>query len=314
MQKPTDKIALGPLRQGKVAMMVEMPHLAEYLTGPECAMTRFVLCADDFAMTAGVSRAIVELAAAGRLSATGAMTNRPHWRVWASEISAHAATIDIGVHLNLTCAAPLGEMPVLAPGAELPSLGQIIRAALMSVNARVEIAAEIVRQLDAFEAVMGRPPDFIDGHQHVHAMPGVRNLVLAELQRRYPVKKPYLRDSSDRIAAIRARGIAVRKALTINGLAVGFGAAARAAGFATNQGFAGVSPFDPSRDFASDMPRFLVAPGLRHLVMCHPGHVDDELVRLDPVVETRPLEFAALASGRWGAGHKLVRFGDVAQV
>jgi chitin disaccharide deacetylase len=281
------------------------------LPGPEWIMTRFVLCADDFAMTAGVSRAIVELAAAQRLSATGAMTNRPHWRVWAPEIAAHAATLDIGVHLNLTCAAPLGPMPVLAPGGELPRLGQIIRAGLMSAAARAEIAAEIARQLDAFEEVMGCAPDFIDGHQHVHAMPGLRGLVLAELVRRYPHAKPYLRDPADSIGAIRARGVAVRKALTISGLAAGSGAAAMAAGFATNQGFAGVSPFDPARDFAADMAGFLVEPGPRHLVMCHPGHVDDELLRLDPVVATRPIELEALHRQTWLDGHQIVRFGQL---
>lgn len=275
-------------------------------------MTCFVLCADDFAMTEGVSRAIVELAAAGRLSAAGAMTNRPHWPAWSREIAAHAAAMDIGVHLNLTCAAPLGAMPVLAPRGEFPSLGQIIKAALTSVVARAEIAGEIGRQLDAFEQVMGRAPDFIDGHQHVHTMPGVRGLVLAELARRYSQNKPYLRDSADRIGAIRARGVAVRKALTISGLAAGFRASAKAAGFATNQGFSGVSPFDPARDFGADMGRFLLDPGPRHLVMCHPGHVDDELRALDPVVATRPVEFAALLAGRWLEGHDLVRFRQLA--
>jgi chitin disaccharide deacetylase len=274
-------------------------------------MTRFVLCADDFAMTPGVSRAIVELAAAGRLSATGAMTNRPHWRTWAPEIAAHAATIDIGVHLNLTCAAPLGQMKLLAPGGEFPALSQIIKAALLSEAARAEISAEIARQLDAFAEVMARAPDFVDGHQHVHAMPGVRGLVLAELARRYPEQKPYLRDCADSVAAIRSRGVAVRKALTISGLASGFAMQAHAAGFATNKGFAGVSPFDPARDFADDMARFLLRPGPRHLVMCHPGHVDDELRRLDPVVVTRPLEGKALLEMRLPPDCEIARFREI---
>lgn len=274
-------------------------------------MTRFVLCADDFAMTDGVSRAIVDLAALGRLSATGAMTNRTGWRQWSREIAAHAQVLDIGVHLNLTCAAPLGGMPLLAPSGELPPLAQVIKAAVLSAAARKEITAEINRQLDSFEQAMGRAPDFVDGHQHVHAMPGVRSLVLAELSKRYPHLKPYLRDPSDSIGAIRLRGVAVRKALTISGLAAGFGRAAKAAGFATNDSFAGVSPFDPTRRFADDMARFLLAPGLRHLVMCHPGHVDDELVRLDPVVATRPLEVQALRTDGWLSGHEIVRFSQL---
>ena len=67
------------------------------------------------------------------------------------------------------------------------------------------------------------------------------------------------------------------------------------AGLTSNHGFAGVSPFDPGRDFATDFGGFLLAPGSRHLVMCHPGHIDADLRRLDPVVETREQEFRFLA-------------------
>ena len=66
----------------------------------------FILCADDFAMTDGVSRAILDLIGRGKLTATGAMTNRPHWRRLAPELRAFAGKADLGLHLNLTCAAP----------------------------------------------------------------------------------------------------------------------------------------------------------------------------------------------------------------
>jgi predicted glycoside hydrolase/deacetylase ChbG (UPF0249 family) len=59
------------------------------------------------------------------------------------------------------------------------------------------------------------------------------------------------------------------------------------------------------------MRRFLEMPGQRHLVMCHPGHVDDTLRRLDPVVESRETEFLVLSEGRWSEGHQLVRFADL---
>ncbi len=274
----------------------------------------FVLCADDFAMTDGVSRAVLELLAAQRLSATGAMTNRPGWSGWARELAPHGVHADLGVHLNLTCGGPLGAMPGLCPDGAFPTLGTVIRAGLVSARLRTEMSGEIARQLDAFEQAMGQVPDFVDGHQHVHAMPGVRGLVLGELVRRYGAQRPYLRDPSDTLVAIRARGVAVRKALVISGLAAGFGKAARALGFATNDGFAGVSPFDPARDFAADMARFLVRPGARHLVMCHPGFVDDTLRALDPVVGTRPLEHAALMGGCIPKEAQMVRFSAIKSV
>jgi hypothetical protein len=275
-------------------------------------MTRFILCADDFALTDKISRAILTLLDERRLSATGAMTNRPGWRRWGRELARHDGVADLGLHLNLTCAAPLGPMPLLAPGGELPPLRKLVGLALVSGAARGEIAAETARQIDAFSAVMGRPPEFIDGHQHVHAMPGVRAAVLPVIAADPALRGAYLRDPADSLGAIRARGVAPLKAAAIAGLAHGFGARARSLGFALNEGFAGVSRFDPRRDFTADLDRFIEAPGPRHLVMCHPGLDDDaELAGLDPVSASRPAEFAALRRWTPENGGKWMRLRDL---
>lgn len=271
----------------------------------------FVLCADDFALTEGVSRSILTLLGLGKLSATGAMTNRPHWRGLAGELAPFADRADLGLHFNLTCAAPLGAMPRLAPGGEFPALGPVVRAAIMSATVREEISTELSRQLDAFEDVLGRPPDFVDGHQHVHALPGVRYAVLDLLARRYRAGQIYVRDPADRLAAIQARGVAVGKAMVIAGLATGFRSAALRREIRVNRGFSGVAPFDPQRDFAADLDRFIIRPGPAHLVMCHPGFIDDELATLDPVIATRPVEHAAIAAFRAPAELPLRRFKDL---
>ncbi|CAH1654124.1 putative Chitin disaccharide deacetylase [Hyphomicrobiales bacterium] len=271
----------------------------------------FILCADDFAMTEGISRSILELIGRGKLTATGAMTNRPHWRRLAPELAAFSDRADLGLHLNLTCAAPLSAMPRLAPDGTLPGLKDVARAAAASATARAEIATEIARQLDAFEDAMGCPPDFVDGHQHVHVLPGVRRTLLDHLARRYPAGSLYVRDPADRATAIRARGVATGKALVIAGLAAGFRSAALRRQLRVNRGFSGVAPFDPQRDFGADLGRFLIQPGPLHLVMCHPGFVDDELSRLDPVTATRPIEHAALIAFQPPPGMPLRRFREL---
>ncbi len=273
---------------------------------------RFVLCADDFALTRKVSRGILALIEAGRISATGAMTNRPAWREMAPALMALEGGADFGVHLSLTCGAPLGAMPLLAPTGALPGLSDVAHGAVRSAAVRAEIAAEVERQLDAFEQVAGRAPDFVDGHQHVHALAGVRAAVLPVLARRYGGRGIYVRDPADRARAIMARGGAAAKALAVKALATGFGRAARAAGLPTNAGFAGFSTFDPSASDAAMFARFLIAPGERHLVMCHPGEAgDSELAGLDPVVEARPAELAALMAMLWPEGAKAVRFREL---
>ena len=75
----------------------------------------FILCADDYALSPGVTRGIIDALGKGRLNATGAMTNRPLWKEAAPDVAAFADRADIGLHLNLTFGAPLGPMPELAP-------------------------------------------------------------------------------------------------------------------------------------------------------------------------------------------------------
>src|SRR6476659_7718062 len=69
-----------------------------------------VLCADDFGLTEGVSRGILELAETARISATGAMTNMPARRRSAPGLQPLKGRIGIGLHLNLTTGAPIGPM------------------------------------------------------------------------------------------------------------------------------------------------------------------------------------------------------------
>ena len=71
---------------------------------------RFILCADDFAMSRGISDGILALAEAGRLSATSAMVNQPRWAEDAPRAVALRDRFALGLHLNLTFGAPLGAM------------------------------------------------------------------------------------------------------------------------------------------------------------------------------------------------------------
>ncbi len=255
-----------------------------------------VLCADDFGLSDGVSRGIVELAEAGRLSATGAMTNMPGWRRMAPDLRPLKGRIGIGLHLNLTTGSPLGAMPHLAPSGTFPRLKELLAGAIRRRLPEAEIRAEIARQLDAFVEAHGEPPAFVDGHQHVHVLPGIRRALLRELLERGYAGGVWLRDPSDRTSAILGRPIGRSKALIVKSLARGFARDAEAAGLRTNKGFSGFAPLDLSvpatRVFEDAFSRL----GKAHAVMCHPGYADDELRGLDPAVESRPEELTYLKS------------------
>lgn len=258
-------------------------------------MLRFALCADDYALTPGVSRGILELLQARRLTAVSVMTTQAGWPEAADELKAFEPVADIGLHLNLTLGVPLGAMPGLAPAGEFPAAGTLVRAAVLGRLPLGEIAAEITRQIDAFARHFGRMPNYVDGHQHVHILPGIRNALLRVLAGQGLSGRLWLRDPGDRIDAILARPIR-GKALAVAVLAAGFAAQANDAGFAINDGFAGFSNFDPAGDYAALFAASLRSPGPRHLVMCHPGYADEALARLDPATLSRKTELAFFRS------------------
>jgi chitin disaccharide deacetylase len=278
--------------------------------------SKFALCADDFALSPAVTRGILEALAAGRLTATSAMTTQANWPDAARAFRALAPDADLGLHFNLTLGGPLGAMPSFAPDGTFPSMNAIVPAAWRGALPSQEIRDELRRQLDAFEEAFGAPPDFVDGHQHVHVLPGIADDLIAELSARGLRGKAWLRDSADRPKRMFSRGRHWGKALTVAALARGFRAKARAAGFSLNDGFSGYSDFDAKADYSADFTSFLRAPGARPLIMCHPGHVDSELARLDPVTDSREAELAFLLSDRFteildAAGAKLARLSQM---
>lgn len=276
----------------------------------------FVLCADDYALTDGISRGIVELLGLGRLSATSVMTNRPGWQTSWPTLEPFAGRADIGLHVTLTLGAPLGSMPHIAGDGRFPAHTVLVARAMAGKLDRAELQAEIGRQLDRFHGVAGRWPDHVDGHQHVHTLPIVRDALLAALGERNLAGKLYLRDPKDRMLAIAQRRVQAAKAMAIAALAKGFAEASQTHGFAVNLGFSGVSAFDPAAAFSDDMQAALTALGPRPLVMCHPGHVDAELAELDPAVGSRANELAYLKSQEFAdlldrRGLRIARFGEL---
>lgn len=229
-------------------------------------MPRLILCADDFAFSPQVSGVIAQLAADGRLNATSCMAVLPNWRADSAMLAGLPETVAIGLHLVLTGERPLTAMPGLAPGGELPAINPLGRMAARRRLPLGEIAQEVVAQFDAFQEAMGRAPDFVDGHQHCHALPGIRGIVLAETARRAP--GAWLRTCEDSLGGILARPFR-GKALASAYHSRGFRAAAAARGLACNHSFGGHYGF--AGDYAAIFPEFLKHPAETHLVMCHPG-------------------------------------------
>lgn len=256
------------------------------------------LCADDYGLSYGVSVGILKALSAGVLTAVSAIVTGARWPAMGRELVRNDPDADLGLHLNLTLGRPLGPMATFAPKGLLPPVNAFVRQSVLGRLPVDEIRAEIDRQLDRFEAVVGRPPDHIDGHHHVHMLKGVREPLLEALVARSLAGRVWLRNAGDAPHRIALRGAHARKALTVRSLGAGFERAAMAQGFKLNDGFAGFSSFRADRDCARAFETYLRAPGRRHLIMCHPGQVDDDLRGQDAVTTTRAQELAYLLSPR----------------
>jgi chitin disaccharide deacetylase len=255
-------------------------------------MPRLILCADDYALAPGVSRTILRLVAAHRLTAVSCITASPYWPEHAAWLRPQAGTADIGLHVALTGLKPLGPMPRLCGDGPFPSQQSLMARAFARLLDRREIEVEIARQIDAFEAAFGRLPAFIDGHLHGHQLPMIRDAVISQWKRRLQRQQAWLRICDEPLSAIWKRRPVPFKASIISALGRGLRRRARAAGIPANDRFAGVHDFSRRVPYPVLFERFLhgaeaLPPGRRLLVMCHPGSVDPELQALDPVTDAR---------------------------
>ncbi len=272
-------------------------------TPPAAESRPLIVCADDYGLAPGVSEAIAELIERGRLSATSCMSACPDWRRAAQPLRALVARVpaDIGLHLTLTDQPALSRAARTTWGERLPPLGRLLATALARRLPAAAVDAEIRAQLDAFEDAWGAPPDHVDGHQHVHVLPGVRDALLAELLRRYPRGRVWVRNCVEAPARCLRRGEAAGKALFITALGLGLARRLHTAGLPCNDGFSGLHDFSAQRPFAAKMRRFLAGTGPRPLVHVHPGRVDAALRACDPLTTPRAAELDYLTSAEFVA-------------
>lgn len=260
------------------------------------APRRLILCADDYGIAPGVNRAIRELVAERRLNATSVMVVAPAFSAEEAAalaaLNANGTRCAIGLHVTLT--APFRPLTLHAGplrGGRFLSLNALLTRAMLRQLDPGALRGEIAAQLRAFVDAFGRPPDFVDGHQHVQIFPQVRDAFLQSVRQHAP--DAYVRQSGRTHRRSRRGGI---KARLLDALSAAFRARARAAGLSFNPSFDGAYDLARPVDFAALFPQFLQGLPDGALVMCHPGHVDETLRALDPVTDQREREYAYFRS------------------
>jgi predicted glycoside hydrolase/deacetylase ChbG (UPF0249 family) len=170
-----------------------------------------------------------------------------------------------------------------------------VRNALLRRFDQEALEAEIRSQADVFLRLFGRAPDFIDGHQHVHLLPQIGEAVLCVAKEVAP--NGWVRQCGQGVPLLAT--VADPKGFFLDLLSRRFRHRAAALGVRTNPAFAGTYEFTDTADFSRLFPRFLANLPQDGLLMCHPGFVDAELLRLDPLTALREREHAFLASDRF---------------
>jgi predicted glycoside hydrolase/deacetylase ChbG (UPF0249 family) len=157
------------------------------------------------------------------------------------------------------------------------------------------LSRELEAQFGAFMKAFGRPPDFVDGHRHIHLFPQVRDCVLEVVRQFAP--NAWVRQCAS--ARPLSMNISDPKGWLVARLSREFGRRAAQAGIKTNPAFAGTYSYLNGVNFENVFSKFVRAMPEEGLVMCHPGIVDAELARLDSLTKLREREYAFFLSDRF---------------
>jgi predicted glycoside hydrolase/deacetylase ChbG (UPF0249 family) len=192
--------------------------------------------------------------------------------------------VRLGLHFNLTEGRPLSaalarHWPVL------PRLPHLLAAAHLRGLPQAALRAELQAQLAAFVQARGGGPSHIDGHQHVHHLPQVREALL-ELLAGLPSVQ--VRDTGD----VRGPGHAFKRLVIERSGGRAMSHKLQSLGRQANTQLLGVYDFIDT-DYRRLMQGWLAAvPERGGLVFCHPGMADGAAA--DPIAAARVRELAYL--------------------
>ena len=245
-----------------------------------------IVNADDLGWTAGVNRGIAEAHRNGIVTSASLLANGGAFAE-AVELARDTGGLGVGVHLNLN------DGPPVAPRESVPSLvneagefeggpdGLLLKIATRGLSMReveIEWDAQISKARDA-----GIEPTHLDGHKHVHMLPGLFEIAL-RLAKRYGIGAIRVSHEASSLRAALSTGerraaVVLKQGVQARGLKLLARDArkqAERAGVSTADYFCGIAQ-------TGELTKEGVARLLRSLpegtteLMCHPGYADDAL-------------------------------------
>jgi predicted glycoside hydrolase/deacetylase ChbG (UPF0249 family) len=288
-----------------------------------------IVNADDLGWTDGVNRGILEAFHHGIVTSTSLLANGAAF-AGGVEAAHSAPGLGVGVHLNLSDGPPVAERETITSllnndgefaGGPESLLLRRVRRGLMLAEVETEWDAQIQRVRDA-----GVVPTHLDGHKHVHMLPGLFEIAL-KLAKRHGIGaiRVSLEASSLRAAlssgSKQHAGVVMKQGVQARGLkflARDAREQAERAGISTADFFCGIAQTgeltrEGVEQFVKSLP-----DGTTELI-CHPGYADAALqktpTRLQDSRETelRILTDTGIRNLVASLGIRLIDYGFVTQ-
>jgi predicted glycoside hydrolase/deacetylase ChbG (UPF0249 family) len=132
-------------------------------------LRRLIVNADDFGLSRGVNRGIIEAHERGIVTSASLMVLRPAAHE-AADYAAKNPALGLGLHVEL-CEWIHGDD------------GWKIANEIVPADDAVAVGRETARQLALFSELTGTTPTHIDSHQHVHRSEPARSIFIAHAER-----------------------------------------------------------------------------------------------------------------------------------
>jgi chitin disaccharide deacetylase len=246
-----------------------------------------IVNADDLGWTDGVNRGILEAFHHGIVTSTSLLANGAAFAA-AVKAAKSAPGLGVGVHLNLSDGPPVADREAVTSllndqgsfaGGPQSLLLKRVRRGLVLDEVEEEWDAQIQKVREA-----GIRPTHLDGHKHVHMLPGLFEIALRMAKKhgieaiRVSLEESSLRSAlasgaNHRASVVMKQGV---KARGLKLLARDAREQAERAGIATADYFCGIAQ-------TGELTREGLLRLLKRLpdgtteLMCHPGYADDAL-------------------------------------
>ena len=291
-------------------------------------MRNLIVNADDLGWTVGVNRGIIEGHRGGLITSTSLLANG---RAFADGVSIARSNpgLGVGVHLNLSdgppIAAPGKVKGLLNDNDEFEGGPESLLLRLARRNLRVEeVELEWDAQINKIRDA-GIRPTHLDGHKHVHMLPGLFEAAL-RLAKKHGIGAIRVSHEDSKLRAVLSSGkeqktsVVLKQGVQARGLKMLAHDAkdlAHRAGISTSDYFCGIAQTGVL--MREGVVRLLEAiPEGYTELMCHPGYADEELLRSNTrLQQSRQTELAILTDAGIRKlvatrGIRLINFKDMA--